>query len=232
MGFQILSLRLFSYRIMSTEPNKVVYATVGISKFCDKKHALKSNLIVTAFLILAYLSIVGSVASSTTHFAPLTLVAAAQRPIHFSSAYSPLTKCGSGMTKKEEREAEQQGSDIPTRCKGYGGYDVYIYYSACASIFTLDKGDENISLAMQAVAWKQKTVEWRLANGKPFAVIMRVYDYTGNDLCATDGKITGSSLIIKGLKGYEIDETVDTKSTPNPNAKARELADQAYAKAK
>ena len=136
------------------------------------------------------------------------------------------------MTKKEEREAEKQGSDIPTRCKGYGGYDVYIYYSACASIFTLAKGDENISLAMQAVGWKQKTVEWRLANGKPFAVIMRVYDYAGNDLCTTDGKITGSSLIVKGLKGYEIDETVDAKSTPNPNAKARELADAAYTKIK
>ena len=136
------------------------------------------------------------------------------------------------MTKKEEREAEKQGSDIPTRCKGYGGYDVYIYYSACASIFTLTKGEESISLGMQAVNWKQKTVEWRLANGKPFAVIMRVYEYAGTDLCQSDGKITGSSLIVKGLKGYEIDETVDAKSTPNPNLKARELADAAYAKNK
>src|SRR5436190_22475215 len=72
----------------------------------------------------------------------------------FTSAYTTLTKCGSGMAKKEEREAEKNGSDIPTRCKGYGGYDVYIYYSACSSIFTLDKGDESISLGMQAVNWK------------------------------------------------------------------------------
>ena len=141
----------------------------------------------------------------------------------FTSAYTTLTKCGSGMAKKEEREAEKNGSDIPTRCKGYGGYDVYIYYSACSSIFTLDKGDESISLGMQAVNWKQKTVEWRLGNSKPFAVIMRVYDYAGDDLCTSSGKITGSSLIVKGLKGYDIDETVDAKSTPNPNAKAREL---------
>jgi len=151
-------------------------------------------------------------------------------PTRFSSAYTTLTRCGSGMTKKEEKEAAQQGSDIPTRCKGYGGYDVYIYYSACSSIFTLDKGDESISLGMQAINWKQKIVEWRMANGKPFAVIMRVYDYAGDDLCASNGKITGSSLIVKGLKGYDIDETVDAKSMPNPNAKARELADQAYAK--
>ncbi len=205
---------------------------VGGSKFYDKKHSLKSNLIVTTSLILACLSLVAGVARSTTHPVPATLVAAARSPIRFSSAYTTLTNCGSGMTKKEEREAEQQGSDIPTRCKGYGGYDVYIYYSACASIFTLTKGEESIALATQAVSWKQKTVEWRLANGKPFAVIMRVYDYAGNDLCTTDGKITGSSLIVKGLKGYEINETVDAKSTPNPNVKARELADAAYTKIK
>jgi hypothetical protein len=194
--------------------------------------SLKTNLIVTTSLLLACLCVVAGVTTSTTHFVPQTLVAAAQRPIRFSSAYTTLTNCGSGMTRKEEREAEKQGSDIPTRCKGYGGYDVYIYYSACASIFTLDKGDENIPLGMQALGWKQKTVEWRLANGKPFAVIMRVYDYAGTDLCTTDGKISGSSLIVKGLKGYEIDETVDAKSTPNPNVKARELADAAYAKTK
>ena len=151
----------------------------------------------------------------------------------FSSGYTALTKCGSGMTKKEEKEAEKNGSDIPTRCKGYGGYDVYIYYSACSSIFSLEKGEENISLGMQAVDWKQKTVEWRLANGKPFAVIMRVYEYSGNNECATGGKITGESLIVKGLKGYEhIGEEVKVKATPNPNVKAREIADKGYAQPK
>jgi hypothetical protein len=150
----------------------------------------------------------------------------------FSSRYTPLTKCGSGLTKKEEKEAEEHGSDIPTRCKGFGGYDVYIYYSACSSIITLDRGDETVPLATQAVDWKQKTVEWRMANGKPFAVIMRVYEYAGDDQCADGGKITGESLIIKGLKGYEhIDATVK-QGTPNANLKARQLADQAYAQPK
>jgi hypothetical protein len=91
------------------------------------------------------------------------------------------------------------------------------------------KGDESISLGMQAINWTQKTVEWRMANGKPFAIIMREYEYAGNDQCATGGKITGESLIVRGLKGYEIDETVDAK-TPNANLKARELADKGYAK--
>jgi len=151
----------------------------------------------------------------------------------FSSAYTGLTKCGSGLTRKEEKEAEKHGSDIPTRCKGFGGYDVYIYYSACSSHFTLDRGDETIQLAMQAVDWKQKTVEWRMAGGKPFAVIMRVYEYGGDDHCTAGGKIISESLMIKGLKGFEhIDEEFKVKGTPNPNAKARQIADKGYASTK
>ena len=133
------------------------------------------------------------------------------------------------MTKKEEREAEKNGQDIPTRCKGYGGYDVYIYYSACASHFSLTKGEENISLGTQAIDWKQKTVEWRMANGKQFALIVRIQEY-GGDPCSGNVKITGESLMVQGLKGFEhINESVDAR-TPNANLKAREIADKGYAK--
>src|SRR6185295_13934006 len=150
--------------------------------------------------------------------------------IRFSSIYTNLTKCGSGLTKAQEKEAEAQGSDIPTRCKGLGGYEVYIYYSACTSEFGLEKGEEHISLATQAVSWTQKVVEWRLADEKPFAIILRTYDYKGNDQCATGGRVTGESLIVKGLKGYEhIDGKIHGK-TPNANVKARELADAGYGK--
>ena len=182
-------------------------------------------------IALVLLSLFGctnmSTSAAVSSVAPMPL--SAQGATRFSSAYTALTKCGSGMTKKEEKEAEKNGTDIPTRCKGVGGYDVYIYYSACSSNFSLMKGDESISLGMQAINWTQKTVEWRMADGKPFAVIMRKYDYAGGEQCATDGRVTGESLIVVGLKGYEIDETVAAK-TPNANAKARELADKAYAK--
>ena len=183
---------------------------------------LFASLILLSTISTATMSSLGKGAASAT--------AGPQGTTTFSSVYSALTGCGSGMTKREEREAEKHGSDIPTRCKGFDGYAVDISYSACSSSFSLVKGEESISLGKQAINWKQKTVEWRLADGKPFAVIMRVYDYAGNDECATGGKITGESLIVRGLKGYEIDETVDVKSTPNPNLKARELADKAYAK--
>ncbi|MEK6337253.1 MAG: hypothetical protein AABM67_20215 [Acidobacteriota bacterium] len=170
--------------------------------------------------------------SAGNSFARLSAVSA-QGATRFTSAYTTLTKCGSGMTRKEEKAAEENGSDIPTRCKGYGGYDVYIYYSACSSNFMLDKGDEDIPLGMQAVDWKQKTVEWRMANGKPFAIIMRVFHYAGDNECGTGGKITGESLRVRGLKGYEhIDESVAVKGDPNANVKARELADKGFAKPK
>jgi hypothetical protein len=152
-------------------------------------------------------------------------------PPRFSSVYTNLKKCGSGLTRKQEKEAEALGQDVPTKCKGYGGYDVDISYSACASTIRLEKGETNMVLATQGVDWKQNTMEWRMADGKPFAIILRVYDYGGSPECGSNGgKISGSSLIVKGLAGYErIDGSVDVKSTPNANARAREIADKAYA---
>jgi hypothetical protein len=159
-----------------------------------------------------------------------TSTATAQAKPVFNSRYTTLTKCGSGMTRKEEREAEKHGSDIPSKCKGLDGYFVDISYSACASSFNLTRGDENISLGMQAIAWKQKTVEWRMANGKPFAIILRMYEYAGNDLCNTAGKIKGETLMVQGLKGFErIQASVDAR-TPNANVKAREIADNGFSK--
>ncbi|HWN08035.1 MAG TPA: hypothetical protein VNO50_01945 [Pyrinomonadaceae bacterium] len=174
-----------------------------------------------------------SMSSRERSMSPNQSVLAQSKP-RFSSLYTSLTspKCGSGMTKQQERAAEEQASDIPTRCKGYGGYYIFISYSACTSEIQARKGAESFQLASQGVNWKQKTVEWRMARayGKtvPFAVIMRVYKYAGDDHCATNGRTTGEFLIVKGLEGFEhIDEKIDMK-TPNANLKARQLADQKY----
>jgi hypothetical protein len=156
-----------------------------------------------------------------------------QTKTRFTSFYTKnLKNCGSGMTKKEEKEADERGQDTPTVCQGPKGYKLYIGYSCCSSIFGVtDKNNENISLAQQAVNWKQETVEWRLANGEPFAVIMRYYTYAGEGDIQLSGKITGEFLQVTGLKGYEqITGEVDVKKTKNPNAEARKIADKGYAK--
>ena len=166
--------------------------------------------------------------------APSETVTTQSKP-RFSSRYTSLTGrgCGSGMTKKEEREAEEHGTDLPTRCKGPGGYEISVGYSACSAQLSVEKGAESYPLIMQSGDFKQNTVEWRMAQayGKtiPFAVILREYEYAGDDHCATGGKVTAEFLIVKGLKGFEhIDEKIDVKSTPNPNLKARQLADKKY----
>lgn len=134
---------------------------------------------------------------------------------------------------------------MPLLCKGYGGYQIYIYYSAYASLIDVIRPVKSelvhdpINLAMQELNYDQDghKIEWRLANGKPFAVILRISKYR-DDVPDPEGGNplqpkykTGESLIVKGLKGYEqIDFTVDVKTTQNPNEKAREMADSNYNK--
>jgi hypothetical protein len=156
----------------------------------------------------------------------------------FSSVYTDLNKeCKNAFKEKDVNE----GSDMPLKCKGYGQYYIYIYYSAWASQINVQmKGNEDVSipLAMQELNYdseKGRKVEWRMADNKPFAVILRVSNYS-QDAGADGGNPfdkkykTGESLIVQGLKGYEhINFKVDAKD-PNANAKAREMADSNYAK--
>jgi hypothetical protein len=150
----------------------------------------------------------------------------------FSSAYTDLkTQC------KPIAGGEARGDDTPLRCAGQGGYEVRIDFSAASSHLgvqpTACECDERIALAEQPLHYDAKRkIEWRLADGKPFAVILRVDKPKGGldpaEAWRPENK-AGESLIVKGLKGYErIDFEVDAK-TPNANEKAREAADKAYA---
>lgn len=149
----------------------------------------------------------------------------------FSSLYTDLNKdCRNAFKSVGE------GQDMPLKCKGYGGYFIYIYYSAWASHIAIhnNNNDGTPAIASQALSYsdeKGRKVEWRLADGKPFAVILRINKYKESD--GTDNPFdpkykTGEALIVKGLKGQNIDFEVDVKSTPNPNEKARQLADSNY----
>jgi hypothetical protein len=152
----------------------------------------------------------------------------------FSSLYTDLkTECKAAIRLKKGENAE--GQDMPLKCKGYGGYEVRIDYSAASSslrVQPLGKSDQSISLGMQPLDYDQKRkIEWRLANGKPFAVIYRVVKSKTEqpeEMWRPENR-AGEFLVIKGLKGYEqIDLELDA-TTPNANVKAREMADNAYA---
>ncbi|MFZ2090036.1 MAG: hypothetical protein WAU47_15815, partial [Desulfobaccales bacterium] len=156
----------------------------------------------------------------------------------FSSAFTNLsTDC------RDALKSVGEGQDMPLKCKGYGQYYIYIYYSAFAShiaVKTKGNDDNTIHVTAEHVDFSDKgdsKVEWRLADGKPFAVIIKVSRYnkevqdTGENPYQDKYKI-GEAIIVKGLTGYNhIDFNVDAR-TPNAFAEARKLADDAYLKSR
>lgn len=167
-----------------------------------------------------------------TVFTPHASNAPVSRAPRFSSAYTNLnTQCKNLYPPRDD------GQDVPLNCKGFGGYFINIGYSARAAHLSagLKGSDALLPLVTQAGNYpreKGRKIEWRLADGKPFAIILRVSHYRertdGGDPFEARYK-TGESLLIKGLHGfYQIDYDLNVKTATNPNAKARELADAGY----
>jgi hypothetical protein len=164
----------------------------------------------------------------------------AQEATHpkFSSAVTDLSKdCRKAFKQVGE------GQDMPLNCKGYGQYYIYIYYSALASHIgvKINKGDDFIYLSPEKLDYsdqKNNKIEWRLADGKPFAVILKVSRY--DDKVQENGENpyqdkykVGELYIVKGLKGYEnIDFKVDATKNQNAVKNARDLADNAFLKSR
>lgn len=152
----------------------------------------------------------------------------------FTSDFTYFHKdCRPAMKKTGE------GQDLPLNCKGYGPYYIYIYYSALASHVSIKTKREDyfLHLAEEQMDFSEKkdsVLEWRLADGKPFAVILKVGQYNkeaqerGEDPFQDKYK-TGEVLLVKGLKGYDdINFVVPVKGEGDPAGKARALADAAY----
>ena len=154
--------------------------------------------------------------------------------VKFSSVYTDLkTQCKSALTKKEEKESEERGEDTPMICKGYGGYEIFLSSHGAMTQFTVRLKTGEKEVAAQEVMYINdpiytRKVEWRLADGVPFAVIYRRDVNEETEDVAIKNKI-GEVLRVVGLKDKKIDFEVDVKKTPNPNEEARRLADRAYA---
>ncbi|HYH87493.1 MAG TPA: hypothetical protein VEX60_18710 [Pyrinomonadaceae bacterium] len=149
----------------------------------------------------------------------------------FSSVYTDLkSDC------KAAQKSVGEGQDMPLRCKGFGGYEIFIDYSAMSAHLRIQSadGETAVSLPPQPLSYyDNRKLEWRLEQGKPFAVIVRLDRYKddgGNidvDTYSKQNK-TGEYLLVVGLKSAAyINETIDVK-TPNANAAARELADKRF----
>ncbi len=127
-----------------------------------------------------------------------------------------------------------ESSHVATDCKSVGEYQLKYFDSANALHFRVEKvGDEeSIELATQSFGYVTKPgkIEWRLADGKPFAIIMRIYLHKISDE-GYFGDVIGEELMVKGLKGFEyINHNIDARKTRNANEEVRKFADQAYNK--
>lgn len=158
----------------------------------------------------------------------------------FTSVYTDLTKdCKPSINKQEERETQLRGEHIPLKCKVVGNYYLFINYSVTASILFINnnRDDSRIELATQNLDFnmkKDKMLEWRLADGKPFAVILPVsiYKFPSNipsGATPFDAKYKiGESLIVRGLLGYEqIEYNIDAHQA-NAVELARQSAEEAF----
>jgi len=152
-------------------------------------------------------------------FFVITATGPAQKPLvktRFGSVYSNLTtNC--------KNFAGSNGSDGYSICSGPSGYRIRNYYAAAAALYVVelkdDKGSYPLPMLDLGFDDRKTIVEWRTADGKPFAVIMRIPKYFG--------PVNGERLVIRGLKGIDLDMSIDGR-VPGANRTAREIADTAY----
>jgi hypothetical protein len=159
--------------------------------------------------------------------AGLVISQASQAKTVFSSAYTDLSKdC---LWDADDKDL-QEGQDSSLTCRGVGGYQIVIYFSAMfnhMNIKSVNANKDNPEYVWQIdipiTNFEKGKVEWRLANGKPFAIIARAFTRS-----AEMGENPPQELSVKGLKGFEhIRGSIDVKQR-DANLRARELADKAY----
>ncbi|MEZ5347410.1 MAG: hypothetical protein R2681_17825, partial [Pyrinomonadaceae bacterium] len=129
----------------------------------------------------------------------------------------------------------RNGGHVSTYCTGYGGYRIHMFDTATTMEINVESEDKerSVHVASQSLSFNRDNmkVEWRLKDGKPFAVIMRTYSYQlGNDGLIKYPEVrTGEFLTVKGLPGFEqIDNSVNVRNETDANAVARQMADNGY----
>ncbi|MEK7724132.1 MAG: hypothetical protein AAB336_07290 [Acidobacteriota bacterium] len=158
------------------------------------------------------------------------------------SADAQIAKMTSVYTNTQtdcKAEEKSEGDEVPFICKEVGGFRLRII-PAGAQAETLEvvnkQGETVASLGNVGYGYtsSKRMLEWRMANGKPFAVIIRIFTYDEQKaLDAGDNPYlpkykTGEKLLVRGLTGYsQIDFEVDGKDK-TANVKAQNLADSNF----
>ena len=151
----------------------------------------------------------------------------------FTSVYTDMKK----QCKAVRETISTEGTDPLVRCTGYGGYRISMYYSATTATMSVQRvadGENVVELGTDYGNYgsRGEKIEWRMAGGKPFAVIMRIWKYRGEGADGTmfSGQRVGSTLLVRGLPGWERISAEIDGGLPDANARARAAADAGYVK--
>ncbi|MEQ1514107.1 MAG: hypothetical protein ABL934_15675 [Lysobacteraceae bacterium] len=138
----------------------------------------------------------------------------------FASEYTDLAKdCRQAFADTELEE----GQDNALRCKGNGEYGLFIYFSAEDAMLTVEnaRGETVFDTPLTLSDYGHGKVEWRLADGRAYAIIVRIKP-----------KGVPETLEIRGVdRNRAIRGSIPAAGRRNANALARAEADKAYAAA-
>lgn len=207
----------------------------------DIKRILQANLCSIYIAFAIALLTIGCQAQSKVDVAPTNSSATVEptpdvvKPdskIKFSSVYTKLNS----KTCKPIRKAENEQEEVPLICKGYKGYKMFLGEHGLNPPMYIGR-----EISTDLSAWNPldfpsyngaemgQIIEWRLADGEPFAFIIRAeYDKQNYD---TDEKGKVNSLIVQNLRGFApINVSIDAQKNKNANKDARAAADAGYRK--
>lgn len=151
----------------------------------------------------------------------------------FDSSYTRLAAACVELPQPPEYEGQDPASD----CPGPDGYRLRLYHSAADTHLVVvrpisgESGEVLDSLieGVSGIDPQRAVVEWRLADGVPFAIIARsrppIFDDEG---MAQPGPLT--TLEVRGIGArIALVESVDVAQTADANTVARKQADAGWA---
>ena len=160
--------------------------------------------------------------------------------ISANAQVAKMTSVYTNMQTDCKAESKVEDQEVPFICKAVGGFRVRINPAGAwaESVEVIDsKGETVVSFGSVGYGYtttNNRKIEWRMANGKPFAVIFRVNTYNeekaneAGDSPHLAKYKTGEKLLIRGLTGYsQIDFEIDGKEKL-ANAKAQQKADENF----
>lgn len=168
--------------------------------------------------------------------APTSLAVKPDSKIKFTSVYSKIDS----KTCKPIGKPSSEEEEVPYLCKGYKDYKVFVSTHGAATRIYIGR---EIPIETNTDSWdasslpsfiansapEGQTIEWRLADGEPFACIVRAeYD---KSVINPDETGMADELVVQNLKGFApINVSIDASKNKRANDDARAAADAAYGK--